>query len=265
MSLGIVIKAPEGLVLAAESRVTLSSKNNKGEIIHVNFDNATKLLTFSGANNNIGAVTYGAAAIGFRTAHSFIPEFETKLKDEKLSVKDFSKKLSDFFLKQWNEAMPQVKDYKGRDMTFVVAGYDEGEAYGIIYNFEIPRKPEPIIHHPKKSDFGITWGGQRDIVDRLMMGYDSRFLSLLIKEGIIKKEDVKEVEKKLSPLRLALPIQFMPLQDCINLAALFNSTTIKTQELTAGLRGCGGEIDLAIITRNNPLKFIQRKQLVISD
>ena len=66
-------------------------------------------------------------------------------------------------------------------------------------------------------------------------------------------------------MQLQVPIQFMPLQDCINLAILFIRTTINTQELTVGLRGCGGEIDLAIITRNNPLRFIQQKQLTGSD
>ena len=44
MSLGIVIKSPEGIVLAAESRVTLTVNGQNGQPSHmVNFDNATKL------------------------------------------------------------------------------------------------------------------------------------------------------------------------------------------------------------------------------
>jgi hypothetical protein len=46
MSLGIVVIAPEGMVLAAESRVTLSAQIND-QNIQANFDNATKLLSFS--------------------------------------------------------------------------------------------------------------------------------------------------------------------------------------------------------------------------
>jgi len=268
MSLGIVIKAPEGLVLAAESRVTLSSNatiNGVTQQIHVNFDNATKLLTFNGVNNRIGAVTYGAATIGIRTAHSFVPEFETTLNpEEKLTVEDFSKKLSAFFLKQWEDVTKiKVADFKGSDMTFVVTGYNEGEPYGRVYSFEIPRRPNPAEQSPGHTNFGITWGGQREIVDRLLMGYDTRIFDLLKKANIIKDTDVPNIQKTLRSLQLALPIQFMPLQDCINLATLFIQTTINAQKLTISLRGCGGAIDLAIITRNEPLKFIQKKNLIL--
>lgn len=78
MSLGIVIKGPEGLVLASESRITLTADDGKNKI-PVNFDNAKKVLSFSNPNCAVGVVTYGLAAIGLRAAHSFIPEFESKL------------------------------------------------------------------------------------------------------------------------------------------------------------------------------------------
>jgi hypothetical protein len=78
MSLGIVIKSPEGIVLAAESRVTLTINGAQGQPSHfVNYDNATKLFSFCSPHNHVGVVTYGLAAIGQRTAHSFVPEFES--------------------------------------------------------------------------------------------------------------------------------------------------------------------------------------------
>ena len=45
MSLGIVVEGPEGIVLAAESRVTLTAQTPTGPL-YVNFDNATKVLAF---------------------------------------------------------------------------------------------------------------------------------------------------------------------------------------------------------------------------
>ena len=44
ISLGIVIKGAEGIVLSAESRVTLEARPLAGDPIRVNFDNATKLF-----------------------------------------------------------------------------------------------------------------------------------------------------------------------------------------------------------------------------
>jgi hypothetical protein len=270
MSLGIIIKSPEGIVLAAESRVTLSTPTGNGnEMLHVNFDNATKLLTFSKPNDGIGVVTYGQAAIGFRTAQTFIPEFETLLKKENkenLTVLEFAKELSDFFLSQWNnQGMPKASDYIGQDMTFNVAGFNSQEPYGRVYSFNIPRTPNPVEQSPSIGDqynFGITWGGQREIMDRLVLGYDSRILDLLLKSGIVQPNKLGEVAQILNQMQLAMPIQFMPLQDCVNLATLFIKTTINAQSLTVGLRGCGGAIDVAIITRADKLKFIQKKEIV---
>ncbi len=82
MSLGIAFKGPEGIVLAADSRVTINAEkritDNLTLVLPNTFDNATKLLKVNGYDN-VGAVTYGLGAIGVkepRTAHSFLPEFE---------------------------------------------------------------------------------------------------------------------------------------------------------------------------------------------
>ena len=69
MSLGIAFKGPEGIVLAADSRVTLNAQgqNPQGQvfILPSTFDNATKLLKIKNENYKfVGAITYGAGSIG---------------------------------------------------------------------------------------------------------------------------------------------------------------------------------------------------------
>ncbi len=259
MSLGLIIKAPEGIVLAAESRVTLSIPSPDGGQLLVNFDNATKLLDFHEPHEYLGAVTYGQATIELRTAHSFIPEFENSLPKQRITVTDFATRLSGFFLEQWNNsAMPKADVWTGQDMTFNVAGYNEGESYGKVYTFNIPKAPVPVELNPGENQFGVNWGGQREIVDRLALGYDSRLIPILQGAGV----DINTILPLLTPLQLAIPIQFMPLQDCINLVLLFMKTTINAQSLTVGIRGCGGAVDVAVIRRTKPLEFIQRKQLI---
>lgn len=264
MSLGILIKAPEGLVLAAESRVTLTAQMGVNSL-NVNFDNATKLFCFHEPFDRIGVVTYGMATIGFRTAQSFIPEFESTLTKEDAGIKigDFAKRLSDFFLLQWKKSMPA--DFPiNQDMVVNVAGFDDGEPYGKVFSFYIPRLPEPVEQNPivnGQHQFGITYGGQREIVDRLIFGYDPRIFEILTHQFQLDPAKLQELQRSLLPLTLQLPIQVMPLQDCVDVALLFLRTTIDAQKLTFGLRGCGGAIDLAIITRNNPLQFIQKKSI----
>jgi hypothetical protein len=253
-----VIKGPEGIVLAAESRITLTSQAATGEKLLVSYDNAQKVFSFSLPHKFIGAVTYGVGGIGQRSAPSYLPEFELSLKETgRLTVKDFANKLSSFYLQQWRSTMPE--DYKGPPLVFIVAGYDSGEPYGRVYAIEIPKASEPKEVYA--DVFGIVWGGQREIVDRLLAGYDGRVLQVAKETLTLNDDQVAKLREALQRFGMALPIEILPLQDCIDLAIFFIRTTIEAQKLTVSIRGVGGPIDVATITRTDGLKWIQRKQL----
>lgn len=266
MSLGIVVKGSEGIVLAADSRVTLTAhfqQPDKSVLqLPVNFDNATKLLTFAEPNNWVSAVTYGDAVIGLkpsdlRTAKSLIPEFEVDLKD-RLPIKEFSQKLSNFFLEQWQDRMPST--HKSPGMVFVVGGFDENEAYGSVYEFNIPNNPKP--KEASKNDFGITMGGQHDVSARMIQGYDLRLLEIANKVLTLDTAQTEKLEKALNELQLQIPFAVLPLQDCIDLAVFLIKTTTIAQNLSIGIRGVGGDIDVAVITRRDGVKIIQQKELI---
>lgn len=260
MSLGIVIKGPEGLVLGAESRVTIAAETAEGQSIPVTFDNATKVLAFGEDHTYIGVVTYGLAAIGFRTAHSFVPEFEAELPQGRLKVRDFADRLGTFFMKQWKETMPP--DYQGPNMVFIVAGFDEGEPYGRVFLVEIPRNATPNEKHGGPAEFGITWGGQRRFVDRLIRGYDHRLPDVVSSVLKLSPSQQQAMRDALEPMHMRIPFAALALQDCVDLAVFFLRTTINAQRLAVALRGSGGPIDVATITRSGALKFVQRKQIV---
>ena len=265
MSLGIAIKAPEGIVLAAESRVTLTSKQADGSLLPVYFDNAMKMWGLEAPNNHIGVVTWGLGAIGMRTAHSFQSEFEANLKsagDERLTVEDVANKLSEFYMGQWQLAVAGQPNYAGPPMTFMIAGVDEGQPYGRVFQIDIPFAPKPVEHQKNANEFGITWGGQREIVDRLLNGFDHRLLEILKKVAKMTDEEVGDLAKEFQPLQLQLPLAAMALQDCVDLALFFVRTTIAGLALTVDLRGCGGHIDVATITRREGFRYVQRKKVV---
>jgi hypothetical protein len=148
MSLGIALKGPEGIVLAADSRVTLFAQRDqpgtppKTLVIPATFDNATKLLNVAG-QTHVGAITFGLGAFGQaqpRTAASFLPEFAGELVNEKrLPVEEFAQRLSAFYLRQWKIHMAgQPNPSPNSDMVFIIGGYDEGAAYGRLFSLSIP-------------------------------------------------------------------------------------------------------------------------------
>jgi hypothetical protein len=230
-------------------------------LIPSTYDNVTKLLRIQG-QDHVGAVTYGAGAIGMaepRTAQSYIPELEQELTNvPRLSVEDFANRLSEFFLQKWQaQAMPP----QGQDMCFLVGGYDEGAAYGRVFEVFIPSRPTPVEWHSGPR-FGIVWGGQREYADRLITGFDGnlpniakQFLSLTDQQSDALRQEMQGM------LQAPVPFAFLPLQDCVDLAIFLIRTTILMQRWVLGIRGVGGAIDVAVITQTDGFVEIQKKRI----
>ena len=278
MSLGFVFKGPEGVVLAVDSRVTLMVQDAPPFpgappiLVPASFDNAAKLLEISN-QKYVGAVTYGAGAMGQqqpRTASSFLPEFERELEGLKkdnegrpirLHVADFAERLGEFFMKQWKSCgMPDTVP-PGQEMVFLIGGYDEGEAYGRVFEIYIPNRPAPNELLP--DGFGVAWGGQREITDRIIQGFDGQ-LPGMVQDilAVPPQQRNPALENELrNRLTLHIPFPFLPLQDCVDLAIFFIKTTVTLQKWLVGVRGVGGMVEVATVTRMEGFRAIQRKRI----
>jgi len=157
--------------------------------------------------------------------------------------------------------MPQ--DYSGVDMVFLVAGYDIDAPYGRVFEMDIPSTPDPKEWHAGQGDFGPVWGGQLQYANRLIHGYDPSLPSTVQKFLGLSDERSEELESHLMKgLGIRIPFQFLPLQDCVDLSIFLIKTTIAIQSFTVGVRGVGGAIDVATITRTEGLKPIQQKAII---
>lgn len=279
MSLGIMIKGSEGVVLAADSRVTLFNQIPQQHapnapanalpqvlVIPATFDNATKVLKVKG-QDHVGAVTYGLGAFftanGPRTMHSFIPEFEQELEQAavgRLSVSDFANRLSEFFLRQWNQHVNHPPK-PGEEINFLVGGYDEVASYGRGFLFVIPTQAAPIEQNAGPGQFGITWGGQHDLVFRLLYGFDAELLEFVRATLNLTPQQLLALKQQIEPRFAAgIPFQFLPLQDCVDLAVFLIESTISFQKYrTTVVRGVGGSVDVATVTRDKGLEFLSRR------
>lgn len=270
MSLGIAFKGSEGVVLAADSRVTLTvplptQNPNQIYLLPATFDNATKLLNVKG-QNYVAAVTYGLGAIGTgepRTAHSYLSEFEVTLADEnRLSVETFAKKLSEFFLDKWNRAGMPAQGPDAEQMVFLIGGFDEGAVYGRLFELCIPNRPVPQEKHA--ATFGALFGGQREFVDRLLNGFDAMLPAIIKAELGLNPADEAKVKAKIDELATKIPYQFLPLQDCVDLSVFLIRTTINLQTWQVGIRGVGGAIDVATITQAHGFKPLKQKTVKVT-
>jgi hypothetical protein len=279
MSLAVVFKGPEGLVLAADSRVTMTmvEEQQSPEVIqravsHRHFDNATKLLGLGG-HPNVGIVTFGQGSIGEeqpRMAHGFIPEFEAHInangrgdvgeESNLVPVEEMARQLGEFFLEQWKKAeMPESEDTD--PMVFLVAGFDESDAYGRLFRVSVPNRidPEELI----QDNFGIEWGGQSFLAERLMVGMAPRAMEILHAELKLTDDQLEVLGQKLSSmLQLPIPVQFLPLQDAVDLSTFLVDMTATVMTWTAGpVQGVGGDVDVATITRTDGFQSVKQKRI----
>ena len=108
----------------------------------------------------------------------------------------------------------------------------------------------------------MTWGGQLEIGSRIIHGYDPALFNVL--RGILKldERDVDRITQVLSQrLGYRIPYDVLPLQDCVDLATFMIRSTITLQSLGVGVRGVGGLIEVATITRTKGIEYIQSKQI----
>ena len=233
-------------------------------MIPATYDNATKLIHVQG-HDFIGAVTYGLGVIGQgepRTVHSFLPELDAEMgkKEGRLTVKNFAIGLGKFFMRQWKAVMPSEMPADAQ-IVFFVAGYDENEAYGETYQIRVPGAPTP---RPLKTgkEFGINWGGQTEFIERIINGLDRGLVSEVQQFlGLKNKQMPKLYEHLRTKLSARIPYPFLPLQDCVDLTKLVIETTTALQSFVAGVRGVGGPVDMAVITRHNGYKPLQQKEI----
>jgi hypothetical protein len=273
MTLAVAFKGPEGLVLAADSRLTLTASLATGEQVVSYFDNATKLVGIEG-QPYAGVLTYGLGAIGTsqpRSVLGFISEFETKLAAEhdarkkdgaRLKVVDIARKLGEFYSEQWQKAaMPADSS----PIFFLVAGFDEGEAYGRIYGITVPSALEPVAYCA--DYFGVRWGGESELANRLINGFDPRASTVAKDQLKLTNAQVQGLEKKWTQeLELSFPYQFLPLQDCVDLATFLVTMTSAVQSWTlVGSRGVGGAVDVATITRSQGFQAVKQKRIEVRE
>ncbi len=273
MSICIMVKVGEGLVLASDSASTISGAPifNQGQtgpqgIVKI-FYNSTKI--FQIAKLPIGVFNWGAASFSSRTVASLVEEFENKdeiqkLDKNKVNVKKIAKDLQDFMLKKSDELFENIPK-EGRPKTgFLVCGYSKGEFFSDEYTFSIPdstalNKIRPDIDG--KPNFGANWYGMADAIIRFHHGRDDKILKI-VKDLDLADDKKALFDKKLKELPFPILFPSMPLGDAIDFAKFLVDLTIARFRFVIGAELCGGPVDVATITRKNGFGWIYNKNVL---
>ncbi len=267
MSLAINTTIPEGIVLAADSRQ--SYRNRKG-VARVGSDNASKLFQL---NKRVGVAVTGLAFLPEdgvpKNISKFIDEFKRQTDVEKLDVRDVAEKLHCLFDKKCKDNLKDgivVVDV----INLLVAGYNKDGSHE-VYICYIPGKIKKIRDSKEKGkEYGASWIGQTDVVQRIILGFDGRIRNIKFIKQTIQKLGQEEVNKQLRKLEYVIQWGTMTLQDAIDFCTLMIQTTSAIQRFSDGIAadpgdmpGVGGPVDVAVITPDKGFVWVSKKKLKV--
>lgn len=270
MSICVMTKVPEGLVLAADSASTVQGGPIEGGdsgpagVLKVYF-NATKV--FQVRDLPVGVLSWGAGSFRARTVASLVEEFENTddvrdLERETLQVKDLVDKFWRFMVDKSDELLPEIPR-EGRPWSgFVVCGYSSTDFFPEEYLVIVPAKQPERLRPPinGEPDFGANWYGLTDAIVRLHHGRDDRIFDIMQQAGL--GDSRLDKLRSIISQQLQYPVLFnaMPLGDAVDYAEFLVQTTINRFRFVVGAEVCGGEIHIATITRKDGFGWIRRKR-----
>lgn len=241
MSFIITVNVPEGIIMASDSRqsLTVEGRTPDGKTFKVetvNSDSVTK--TFLLENQQVGISNFGQDLLGGVPMSSYVKKF---IEEEIVSADDVTtipSKLIEYIRRSFSQA----------DAGFHVAGYSKSAKVSVPYFYYCHVAKNTVERQNVKPDgsmgYGATWSGQIDIITSIV--------------NPIKTKDEKGQDRI---VRSPAPIVWegMTVQDAIDFAVYAIRTTIDTMRFQARPKTVGGPIDVLLLLPDAKPRWIQKK------
>ncbi len=262
MTVAVCVLVPDGIVLAADSRQVRVTASGHWR---VDSDQADKIFPLT---SHISAVICGQSCFYLNenespTSIGLLLQAERERLTKGCTVAEGANIIHESV----SRGLLKHQDIVGGTRTatvLYVAGYDPVGNTGELYRCECPGN---VTLERKTNDAGAVWNGQREFIDRLILGCDPRLVTPEDRRS--NSADMGEgLHRSLSKLQLHLSFQTMALQDAVSLADLLTRVTIDLGRLSDGIVGqpgsfptCGGAIDVAVISAADGFRWLRHKEL----
>lgn len=258
MTVVVAVKISDGIVVASDSASSIFDQNSN--IINI-YNNANKIVNLC-KTVPIGAMFCGAGSIGKLSISTIAKDYRIILADNikdtrKLNVETVAKRFFEHLKSQHYDKAYPVGGATNPEMTVWVFGFSPKEDFPEIWNFSLGANHAPPKEALAKDSGGLAWGGELEIVQRIVMGYGTVLRSHLVAAGV----DGAIVDAALDAQRHSQEVicDVMPVQDAIELAKFLVGATIEFSRFKMGAATVGGPIEIASITKHEGFKWINRK------
>lgn len=237
MSFAITLFVREGIVMAADSRLTLNriEAQPDGSHVHLAVGQTDSIQKIFLASNHVGISTYGDAEIKGVPITGFIETFLGMALPEEGEVERTARALLKFF--QNNDPVPAT--------FFHVAGYTKSDGIPQQQVWFVDLRNGQCERRNEVDKQGASWGGEADILMRLL-------------QPVAQLDAAGNVGSRL-PYYI-IPWDFFTLQDAIDFAIFATRSTIEAIRFQPRPKTVGGPIDVLVL-QATACKWIQRKEL----
>ncbi len=238
MSLAITLFVREGIVQAADSRLSLNVTRTAGEGTALSLsvgqtDSTNKLFLLEAAR--VGISTVGAADVAGTPIGGYMQRFEGSIGEARgLDVEQVARRLLEFFHKL--PGPPSV--------IFHVAGYcqTQDQLSQQVWQVEVVNGSVRQMNEPSQQ--GAIWSGEADMMARLLSPMWQQ-----VSDG------------QYTPLPpVEIPWGYFTLQDAVDFATYAIRTTIDSMRFQVRPKTVGGPIDVLVIEPSKAY-WVQRKVL----
>lgn len=246
MSLAIVVYVPEGIIMASDSRqsLTVEGKKQTGEPFKfetVNSDTVYK--TFLLEDQQIGISNFGADLLGKIPMSSHIKTFVEKAITSNDDVEAIPRKLLKYF----------QESFAGADVGFHVAGYKKEGELSVPYVYHCHVGKNDLMRRNTEDDgsliYGAAWSGAIDVIASIILPVTAK-----------TKGGADKVIRPVAPILW----DAMTVQDAIDFAVYAIRTTIDTMRFQARPKTVGGPIDVLLLTPDDKPKWISSKVIAVT-
>lgn len=310
MSLGINATMAEGMILAADSRQSYRNLKGMARIGSDSASKIFQLNDKVGVI--VAGLAFLPEKNQPKNISKYIEEFKLSSNSELdgLDVPELTEKLLIFFRTKYNSYLETVEEGIKNDLSakgfsdikfskskneikflyndnglhkegkiitdiieLLIAGYNKDRSH-VVKTIVIPLEIDRVLRDSKKKnlEFGANWIGQKDVVSRIVVGFDPRVENIPFVKAAIQKLGSEEISKQLNSLQYAIQWGTMTLQDAIDFCKLAIETTSAIQRFSDGITGdpgdmpgVGGPVDIAVITPKKGFVWVSKKNLKIGD
>lgn len=145
MSLAVSLKTPEGIILSADSRLSVSKPNGTPLPDTAYFDSGAKVFVLAPPNNAVAISFVGTAAAGVRSVGSLLREY-----GEAVGVRKTVEEIS-------RELHSKLGPMGLGNIALTVAGFDATNFYGRMFRLELPGSVTELF---AGASWGVATGGK---------------------------------------------------------------------------------------------------------